>query len=533
MLTMASRFLTALQILCVVSTVRADLGAYIPLLAPYAAKTVSPTLISLSIEQDNWIEWAGTAAPNMFFYNALDNLRQLAGEGLWIRIGADSEDHTNYNPDIQYAEDIFPAYTNTTPYPEATNITVGCDYYKLIAHLPALTHVWWGVNLGQYNITAAYLESQALLAAFADPAVVAQGTTLEYIEIGNEADLYSNNGARNSSWNPIEYTREWIEFATNISDSFDLYSRTYPKLIGGAFANSAFGTSGFSPQAIIGAGILNSAPGSLIRTVSQHHYSGSFCQGSGGLLQNLMAKSTIRTNVSEFAPDIAVVRSYGLDYVFGETNSYACHGAPGVSNTAGAAIWTLDYSLYASQIGISRLFFHEGVGYKYNLIQPVALNRSIIDGSSLAAPIPPHVQPQYYSAIIAAEAIGSSGSAQVLELQFDDPWTSGYAFYEWGVLRRALIVNSQAYLSGTTAARNTTHVDINFIGHEFGAGPTSMQIKRLNISYADATSGLTWGGQTYETSDARVSGPLVMEAVPVSQGVDVQETEVVMLSFIV
>ncbi|THU76556.1 hypothetical protein K435DRAFT_879050 [Dendrothele bispora CBS 962.96] len=70
-----------------------------------------------------------------------------------------------------------------------------------------------------------------------------------------------------------------------------------------------------------------------------------------------------------FLPDISAVRSQGLDYVLGETNSYACHGAPGVSNVAGAALWALDYALFAkSGLGATRVFFHEGVGYKYNLI---------------------------------------------------------------------------------------------------------------------------------------------------------------------
>jgi hypothetical protein len=103
--------------------------------------------------------------------------------------------------------------------------------------------------------------------------------------------------------------------------------------------------------------------------LSQHHYSGSFCTGSGDLLQNLMTKSTIRSNLSSFSPDIDATFEQGLEYILGETNSYSCHGAPGVSNTAGAALWALDYVLYASQIGISRVHFHEGIGYKYNLVR--------------------------------------------------------------------------------------------------------------------------------------------------------------------
>lgn len=59
--------------------------------------------------------------------------------------------------------------------------------------------------------------------------------------------------------------------------------------------------------------------------ISQHRYSGSFCQGSGGLLQDLMTKSTIRGNLTVFKPDIDAVKAKGLGYIMGETNSYACH----------------------------------------------------------------------------------------------------------------------------------------------------------------------------------------------------------------
>jgi hypothetical protein len=44
-------------------------------------------------------------------------------------------------------------------------------------------------------------------------------------------------------------------------------------------------------------------------------------------------------------------------------------GALNVSNTAGAALWAFYYGLFASQIGISRVHFHEGIGYKYSFVR--------------------------------------------------------------------------------------------------------------------------------------------------------------------
>jgi len=184
--------------------------------------------------------------------------------------------------------------------------------------------------------------------------------------------------------------------------------------------------------------------------------------------------------------------------------------------------------LYASQIGISRVHFHEGIGYKYNLIQPLTLNRSILDGSPLDSPLLPHVQPAYYAAIIAAEAIGSSGSTGAIELLINNSRIAGYAFYEDDVLVRAVFINSQAFLASDTD-RGCVHIDLNFYGSGFV--PRTMSIKRLSIGHADDVSGLTWGTQSYETSDARPNGTETVEKSLVSAGVVVKDTEVVLLNF--
>ena len=73
----------------------------VPLSAPSDAATLNPSLLAFSIEQDRWTDWVGTTSTNTFFLNALNNIAQRTGETPWIRIGADSEDHTNFNPNVQ------------------------------------------------------------------------------------------------------------------------------------------------------------------------------------------------------------------------------------------------------------------------------------------------------------------------------------------------------------------------------------------------------------------------------------------------
>lgn len=495
---------------------------------PSDAPVISPSLTSFSIEGDRWTDWSGTTSRNEFFFNCLDNLRRLTGAPPDIRIGANSEDRTNYNPNIKFSEAIFPNYTTTVPYPEALNITVGDGYYQTAKFLPPHTRVTWGVNLGQYNLTAAYLETKSLIKAFKTPEIKGADITLDFIDIGNEADLYRNNGFRSSNYNSTPWVKEWTLFATNISKAAGMSSNSRTKFRLGSFAASSHDLPPFSPQLIFRDGVLNSEAGKLATVFSQHRYSGSFCQGNGALLQDLMTKKSIRGNITVFSPDITVVKSKGLDYILGETNSFACHGAPGVSNAAGAALWTLDYLLFAPQAGISKVFFHEGIGFKYNLIQPVTLTRSTLDGSPLPSPLPPHVQPQYYAAIIASEAIGATGSSRAVELVVNDNQVSGYAFYEHDTIVRAVFINLRAFLRGREASsRSAVHIDLAL---DASLGQT-VTIKRLKIEFADDTSGLTWGGQTYETATARPKGDEFLEEVDTKEGFDISETEAVLVHF--
>ncbi|KAJ7127578.1 glycoside hydrolase family 79 protein [Mycena crocata] len=489
------------------------------------APFISPSLISFSIEQDRLPEWVGTDARNEFFFNTLDNLKTLTGAAPSIRIGANSADHTNFRADIKAVEAVFPPPSDVIQFPEADEVTVGNNFYTFARHLPAGTRVIWGVNLGQLNMTTAVLEAKAMVDAFESAALKSAGVVLDYIEVGNEPDLYILHGLRESSYNSATYLREWTTFASNVSSAVDMSTMT-TKFVLGSVTNTGL-TPGFTAKELYSGNVLSSFPGALVAAWSQHHYSGAFCTGDGGLLQELMNKATVRTNITILMDDITATRAKGLDYILGETNSYACHGSPGVSNSAGAALWALDHALFAPQIGISKVFFHGGVGYKYNLIQPVALDRSITDGSALSSPVPAHVQPTYYAAIIAAEFRGRADKVQIAELVVDHPRISAYAAYEGSKLVRALFINSQAFLQGKTN-RTSIHLDLGFTGG--GKGPT-MTVKRLAIGHADDVSGLTWGGKTYETQSGRAEGKLNVETKQVTGGLDIAETEVVLLQF--
>lgn len=76
--------------------------------APNNAVDVSPFLISLSIEGDEWPQWAANApkftSRNEFFYKALQNLHDRTGSWPDVRVGANSEDRTNFDKKVNVSD---------------------------------------------------------------------------------------------------------------------------------------------------------------------------------------------------------------------------------------------------------------------------------------------------------------------------------------------------------------------------------------------------------------------------------------------
>ncbi|EMD41170.1 glycoside hydrolase family 79 protein [Gelatoporia subvermispora B] len=532
-------FVTAFVLECTRSYAGA-VNVSVPIFAPNTSQSLAPTVLSFSIEQDRWPDWAGVSSRNDFTFNALRNFEALTGQPPNIRVGADSEDHTVWSPTVTINEDLFPTSNSITPYPEATSITVGNGYYALSRFLPPGTRMVWGINFGLDNVTNAVNMANAIVGAFRTSAVRNSGVILQRLEVGNEADLYKNNGLRPSNWTVEEYVPDWESIAGPVVEAAGITSNTGPVTMQGA----AFAGQGFTPREIFSLGILESEAGKTITTISQHQYSAAFCNGGNFPLISFMNKTYVRGNLTLFEPDIAASHAQGLDYILGETNSIACHGAPGVSNTAGAGLWVIDYTLFATTLGISELYFHEGIGYKYNFIQPVTLNFSTIDGSPLNPPQPPHIQPPYYGGLVIDTFIGHTGTAKIVELTVDDDDVSGYAAFEDGHLVRAVFINLHAWVSGDTGTRPSVHIDFDFVlGLSTSAAGQSAQAdidsfwglqptaRRLVIQHADDVANLTWAGQSWETSDITPVGPLALEQVDLRQGIDLQATEAVLISF--
>lgn len=120
-------------------------------------------------------------------------------------------------------------------------------------------------------------------------------------------------------------------------------------------------------------------------------------------------------------------------------------------------------------------------------MQPVSLERSLQDASILPKPSAPYVLPAYYGAIIVAEAIGHTGTAVITEIPTGPAnRISGFAFYETGVLKRAVFINSLTYNASAPGVRQKTHISLSLNGSS--TNPLAVvRLKRLAIRYDNLT----------------------------------------------
>jgi hypothetical protein len=152
------------------------------------------------------------------------------------------------------------------------------------------------------------------------------------------------------------------------------------------------------------------------------------------------------------------------------------HGAPGLSNTAEAAIWAIDYMLQAATLGVSRVHFHNGLGYRYNLFQPIA---NLNDGTNITRP---HILPLYHAFLIVNEVIGLGDKSHIAEIGTLQKDLAMYGVWQGDELIKLVMINSGLYQNGE---RGMLNVELQGL-----AKGDCMKVKRLEVPKTEAYFGL-------------------------------------------
>ncbi|KAF2098602.1 glycoside hydrolase family 79 protein [Rhizodiscina lignyota] len=438
--------------------------------------------VAYSIEFAYFPDFAGNRSePNTFSDNLLNNLRDIQGTKPYIRVGGNTQDYALYNASLKTATFGIVVPSRSPDYPYI--LYIGPSYFESYETWPG-TRFSHGFNLGKNGTVG----RQTLLAT-APLACKALGRDkLYYWELGNEPDLYKTSAqgvVRPANWTEEDYIAEW-KSGTNAAES--VFRRVCPELTGYSrnrwLAPSFAGTSNSLNDVTTWKDGLDSAHNIALDSI--HNYIGGATQ-PGVTLQGTLMNHTKTTSSVDNLIALRNNLSYtGVPFILGETNSLYNEGAPGLSNSFGAALWGVDFNLYCASQGIRRVHMHQGTDYRYASWQPVDTNKTT---KGTKAP--------YYGNIAVANMLGdlTKSEVQIKNLLLKKEREAAYAAYVNGKLKRVLVINMVAYNYSVPdpGKRPTSTYSFKLPESCSGIGVANY----LQANGSDAITGITWNGISY------------------------------------
>lgn len=277
--------------------------------------------------------------PNKVMYQLIENL----GEGtLRTNSGLASEPCWN---------------SSAAPYPAACAWPVTQGIVDGYAKASAATG--WGViveiNLAQNDARWAVQFADAFVRAMrATP-----GSKLKGFEIGNEPDLYPKEILYDRT--PIRASGySWKDLVSNWKPYVKVF-KSNPEtadvpLIGPAYDSGGWTTPDLGAF-IDGVGAKN------LGFATVHYYATNDCDGRTASLDDLLSDSGQAKYLSEAKGWVQAAHERGLDLVLGETNSVACEGQEGLSDTFASTAWGLEWLFTNVEAGMRSAYIHTNNSY--------------------------------------------------------------------------------------------------------------------------------------------------------------------------
>jgi hypothetical protein len=335
-----------------------------------------------------------------------------------------------------------------------------------------------GVNLGSDNTSLAVAQTQSYVSQM--PA-----GSIDALEIGNEPDLYHLNGLRPSTYTFEDYLNDFNTWASYISPQ--LPSGT--KLAGPAWASMAM---------LPNLPTFESREGESISTVTQHFYATTpNAHPADDFLLTEGAASNAAKTVA-----VAVTQSHanGLRLRIGEFNSIDDAGVAGISDAFASALWAVDAMFEFANVGVDGVNWETSSGNADHPFYFTTTTNNGVNTYTLAS-----VSPLYYGMLFFQAA--TAKQSRLLPVVVD---TSAnvkcWATLDSNQTQRLTILNKDELQSGP--------VSISLPGY------SKASILRLTAPNYTSTSGVMFGGQTFDSStDGTIKGTQTIETVEAKDGI--------------
>ncbi|HEX2703037.1 MAG TPA: hypothetical protein VHM72_06365 [Solirubrobacteraceae bacterium] len=241
-----------------------------------------------------------------------------------IRIGGNSGDQT--------APAGTPPFAGVTDLPAAFWSQLGC--------LESQTHEPFVVGLNLASQMPAWAATMAAGARSAVPA------NLLSFEIGNEADI---DGPSVAWWNATAEAKSLLPFPTYLDDVEAVEQQLGP---GAGVEGPDFATPRWTSQ------IPQIAAALSLHAIDAHFYPLNACTGlRQATVAALLARGAAEPGGAALAI-LAQAERVHLPMVISESNSVACRGKPGVSDSPASAVWGLRLVINMIMSGIESVRFH-------------------------------------------------------------------------------------------------------------------------------------------------------------------------------
>jgi len=252
-----------------------------------------------------------------------------------LRLGGNTSEFTYFQPEGSVGAPVWsPAPTQPG---ELTPITPRA-LHNLRGFLDATGWTCiYGLNLGTGTPERAAQEARAVTQIL--------GPTLDYLQIGNEANNYIRYRLRPAGWDPSAYLAEWFTFARAIIAQVPDAKLAGPDL----YADRAWVTR-FAERA-------QRELGSHLVALTDHYYAEGPPASPQATIENLLHDTQVDDSIAVMSEVGAAAR---LPYRMTEVNSCYQGGKPGVSDTLGSALWAANLTLRLAARGFAGVNFHGG-----------------------------------------------------------------------------------------------------------------------------------------------------------------------------
>ncbi|KAI8143234.1 hypothetical protein BJV82DRAFT_105360 [Fennellomyces sp. T-0311] len=442
---------------------------------------IPPYSHGFSLEMSHWTTVFGTRTDKQGagFLQLLRNIQDRRG-ALMIRLGGNSQDaaysdETISQPIAKTGEQAVRTNSGATTF----NIKVHSRMFDYMRHLSDLISIKWTFGLNFEK--ADDMNSARQLGKLA---IDKLGDLLYAVQIGNEPDLYAKHGLRNEGWGVEEYAREWMDWASKLLDHFKIERRNI--FTGGVICCT------WHLQDLLDSGYFERSK-EFINSITVQKYSSNACFGvAKGAISDYLSHDWITSIPREnYAEPVQHMISQGKEIIMGETNTAACGGILGISDTYVSALWWVDWQLFLYSLGFASIELQlGGPTAHYNPM-------SKIGGSWIANPI-------YYGSLVTAEALGPPDARpHVMHIDLPSDSHVAYGIFHQGHLRYAVLINLDP--------------DNDAVFPLQGAwdGVESLKVKRLVADGLEERHSIHWAGQTlHNVSDGVLLGDIQIDQVP-------------------